>query len=395
MPGQMFGAPIGESQAMDDIRQRQLADLALSEGSVKLQEAQVTLESQKSMLAMMQQGGIMPQTGGQPQQPQQPSTADANDKAYDLAGMMDKLAVMSAASGMPEKAREYATAGSTLRHQSDQNADTDFKEKIKHLDYIGTLMQNVHDEQSWKQANAMYQMTMGQPTPYAQMPYNPTVVEELKAGVATAKDRATTAAQEALKISRQSATDERNARIPLIRAQTALANERTDHLRKSGAVGLIPKAGDVKAITDLITKDYPSAMPEDARVRARPIAEDVLRIQRTTNLTQSQAVEKAYQNAKSAGAFGGLRPGVAMSGTLDKPMDLPADYSKLKKNMFYKGKGNFANKVLLWTGSGFVPVGTGPGEIQVPKDEEVTEEGGDETDEEETNPDDELPAKEP
>lgn len=394
MSAQMFGAPIGESQALSDIRQQELANMSLAEGSVKLEQAQVNLDNQKQMMAIMQQGTMGNGSGQSPSGPSSNAPSAGNDQSYNLATMMDKLAVMAATSGMPEKAREYATAGSTLRHQASQIADTEFKETIKHLDYIGTLMEGVHDEATWRQANAMYQLTMGKPTPYSQLPYNPRVVEELKQGVSSAKDRATTSAAKARQAASEAATAEREARIPLIKAQTRLADTREQHLRKAGAVGLVPKAEDVKAVTDLITKEYPSVMPEDARVRARPVAEEALRLMKQTNLSRSEAANRAYQNAKAAGAFGGLQPGIQRSGSMDKPLDLPADYSKLKANMFYKGKGAYANKTLLWTGSSFVPVGKGPGEISPTADEEISEGGepGDET-EEELTPDDVAPAE--
>lgn len=68
-----------------------------------------------------------------------------------------------------------------------------------------------------------------------------------------------------------------------------------------------------------------------------------------------------------------------MSGSAAKPLDLPGDKAKLKPNMYYKGIGAYQGKTMLWTGAAFVPVGTGPGEIQ-PQDEEVDE--GDENDDE-------------
>lgn len=390
MPAQMFGAPIGESQALSDIRQQQLADMSLAQGSVALEQAKLNLDNQKQMMAMMQEG----MQTGQPQGGQvgaQNPPSSGNSQSYSLATMMDKLSIMAATSGMPEKAREYATAGSTLRHQASQIADTEFKETLKKLDYIGSLMEGVHDDATWKQANAMYQLTMGQPTPYAQLPYNPRVVEELKQGVATAKDRATTNAAKARQAASEAATAEREARVPLIKAQTRLANTREENLRKTGGASLLPKAEDVRAVSDLIVKEYPSVMPEDARVRARPVAEEAVRLMKQTNLSRSEAVNRAYQNAKAGGAFGGLQPGIERSGSMDKPLDLPADYSKLKPNMFYKGKGGYANKVLLWTGSSFVPVGKGPGEISPTADEEISEGGepGDES-EEGTLPDETL-----
>lgn len=395
MPNAMFGAPTGESNAQADIRANKLAELTLAQGDVALEQAKANLSAQKQMLEMMSQPAQKPSVQGAIATP-----SGGVPASMDLASQMERLAGIAVVSGLPEKAREYATTASTLRTQASTIAKNEVETKIKHLDLIGSLMGNVHDEVSWRQANRMYEMTVGKPTPYAQLPYNPQVVDELRAGVASEKDRALTSAAKARELASEAVIAERNARVPLIRAQTELARERTSVLRKTGATALIPKAGDVKAITDLIIKDFGAGvLPEDARVLARPVAENMVRLMKSASLPQSEAANKAYQEAKAAGTFGGLRPRLQVSGSPEKPLELPADYSKLRPNMFYKGKGKFTDKVLLWTGDHFVPVGDKPGELKLspnvdetPDDVVPDESEGDE--EASANPDDELEATE-
>lgn len=382
--GEMFGAPEGQSQAMADIRANQLAQMSLDQGSVALESATLNLQSQKQMLSMMSQGAQQPD-GEQ-------SPGASTPQSYDMASTMDRFSVMAAASGLPEKAKEYATAASTLRNQASEIAERQSKQRLSDLTMIGSLMEGVTDDQTWKQANAMFQMQTGHPTPYAKLPYNPRVVEELRMGVMSAKDRALTDAAKARKEAAEASVSERKARVPLIRAQTALAAERTAKLKKTGAVQIIPKAENVRAITDLMVKDYGAgAQPEEMRVLARPVAERMQAIMRESSLTQSQAANRAYQEAKSQGAFGGFRPRPVMSGTPEKPLDLPEDYSKLKPNMFYKGKGAYANKVLLWTGSSFKPVGDVGVAGSPTEEEDVVDD--EEDDEVSSNPDDEIPAE--
>jgi hypothetical protein len=383
---EMFGAPVGVSKALSDIRAQELHDLSLATGRVELEKSKIELSSQKQMLEMMKATEARSNPQGR------------MDKTYDLAGSMDVLANLALRSGLPDKAREYAVAGSTLRRTTDEIEKNRLEATIKHLNLIGSLMENVTDERSWQQANAMYQLQTGKPTPYAKMPYNPQTVEQLRMGVMSAKDRALTAAAKAREKSASAVTEEREARIPLIKAQTELTNQRTAALKKAGAVAKIPKASEVRAVTDLIIRDYGAAMlPEDARVLARPVAERMVNIMKESNLTQSEAAEQAYQEAKADGAFGGIRPRPQMSGTLQKPLEIPQkngkpDAAKLRANMYYQGVGKFSGRTFLWTGGAFVPVGSGPGEIQpVDEDEdEVLDE-----DELEENPDDLEPALEP
>lgn len=385
MPNAMFGAPIGISAAEADVRAQQLHELSMDKGQVELEQAQLQLSAQKQMLDLMKGlGGPQPPAGVS--LPGEAVQQFAGDQTEYLASTMDALSTMALKSGLPEQAKDYAVSGSALRKNASEIQTAKINQSLKELNLIGSLMDNVHDEASWRQANAMYQMETGKPTPYARMPYNPQVVSELRDGISTAKDKALTAAAKAREQASQAAAKESEARVPLIRAQADLARQRTDNLRKAGATAKIPKASDVRAITDLLTKDYGMAI-EDARVLARPVAERMLDIMKQQNLSQSQAAAKAYQEAKAAGDFGGIRPRIQMSGSADRPLDLPPDKTKLKTNMYYKGKGAYAGKVLLWTGTAFVPVGKGPGEIEPSDDDNDSgEEPDDDKDEGEKDP---------
>lgn len=398
MPNGMFGAPVGVSAAEADIRANKLAELALAEGSIRLQQAEVTLNSQKQMMELMQSGM---QQGGQQRKP-----GDTDSPTVQLATMMDSFAVMAAKSGLPEDARKYATAGSTLRTNASTIQKNELDAQIKHLNLIGSLMEGVHDEVTWRQANRMYEMQTGKPTPYANKPFDPRVVEQIRMGVMSAKDRALTNAAKAREQSALAEIDEKEVRKELIRAQTKLATERTIALKKAGGKAIIAKDYQVRAITDLIVKDYGGGvMPEDARVMARPVAERMNDLMKEQGLPISEAANRAYQEAKSAGAFGGLRPSPKRSGTFEKPLDIPEDSKKLRTNMYYHGKGAHAGKVFLFDGKAFIPVGSGPGEIppvnededEVVKEDGELAEGEDDpnTAYDESDPQDFEPAKEP
>lgn len=358
----IYGAPVGLETAAASRRAEQLHELSLAKGDLELQSAQMALDSQKRMLELMNQPG-----GGGQQGPM----AGVND----LADKMDRLANIALASGLPEKAKDYATAGSTLRKNSSDISNKKLETDMKEMELMSGLLANVKDQASWQQANAMYMIQTGKASPWARLPYNPQVVERLQLGVQSAKDRALTAAANARVEATKAEVKERTARLPLIRAQTRLADERRIKLEKAGATSRVPKATELRAITDLINKDYAGYVQEDIRVLARPVAEEMQNLMREGNLTQSQAAMQAYQNAKSRGDFGGLKPTKPDKGSSANPLEIPDDPKKLKKNMYYTKGG----KRYLFTGTSFVPVGSAPGEINpVEAEAEETEEEFDE-----------------
>lgn len=356
----MFGAPEGVSQAESDLRANKLAEMSLAKGAVELEIARVKLDENKKMLEMMAQ-----------------ATESPSARNLNLADSMTNLATMAMKSGLPDQAREFAETGATLRRTTSEIEDKNFKQKMAHLGLLSSLMSGVRDEQSWRQANAMFKMQTGQDTPYAKMPYNPRFVEQLQQGTATAKDRALTEAAKARQKSSEASARENEARLPLIRAQVEETRARTEKLRKAGALQVIPKSTDVKVIKDLIVNEYGAGvMSEEATMLAQPVAERMLEILKDSNISRSQASQRAFQEAKSNGHFGGLRPRTKMKGRIDNPLDIPtkdgkADPSKLRTNLYYKGIGKFAGETFLWNGSGFQKPEAAPSEEE---DEVVSEE---------------------
>lgn len=337
----IFGAPAGLEAAAASRRAQQLHELTLQKGEAELEAANIALESQKRMLELMQSdsragGGQAPMAG-----------------ANDLADKMDRLANIALSAGLPEKAKDYAATGSTIRKNAVDLEGKRLETDIKEMDLMSSLLQNVRDPVSWQRANAMYMIQTGKQSPWARLPYNPQVVEQLQMGVASAKDRALTAAASARTEASRAEVKEREARVPLIKAQTRLAEERRRKLEKAGATTKIPKATDLRAISDQIARDYPGYLPEDIRTLARPVAEEMLDLLKSGNLTHSQAATQAYQTAKARGDFGGMKPARLEKGSKASPFALPDDPKKLKKNMYYSKGG----QVYLFDGTKFVTQG--------------------------------------
>lgn len=335
----LYGAPTGLIAAGQERRAKQLHDLSMQKGELELSAAKAELARQAKMLEMMNQRGARKRT----------STGQVEDLAFD----MDMLASIAMDTGMPEKAKDYAIAGSTLRKNQREMVSNKLESDIKEMNMVSSLLQNVTDPQSWQQANAMFAVQTGRQSPWARLPYSPELVNKLQQGIQSSKDRALTSAAKAREAVSKAQEKETTARIDLVKAQTRLADARSARLKKTGTSE--PKAEDLRAITDLVQRDYAGAiLPETARALSRPVAERMLDMMYRMNLSRSEAAEKAYQEAKADGTYGGFMPQRQLSGSKERPYEMPKEKGKLKTNMYYKGTGRYAGQVLLWTGSGFI-----------------------------------------
>lgn len=353
---ELWGFQAGQSIRRQEDSKQALAELALRKGEVDIQNAQVdlqqselTLQSQKKMIELMQgrESEISDQQSGS-------NPLSGKQAIQDLPDKLDSLASMALSSGLPQQAAEYASKASTMRSNASEIAKREGAQKLQELNLAANLLYNVTDEASWRKANSLFEMTAGKKSPFADADYSPELVDQILGSVLNQKDRATRDAANARADASVAATKTNEARIPLIKAQQRLTETRDVALRKTGAVTVIPKAEDIRAISDLINAEYMGAVtPEDARILARPVAERMKQLMQTDNLPRSQAAQRAFTEAQVKGDFGGLHKRNRMPGSQASPLPMPGDKAKLRSNMFYEGKGKYAGKTLLWTGTGF------------------------------------------
>lgn len=371
---ELYGFQAGQRLRQQDDQARQLNQLAMQKGAQDIEAGKIALES--SELALTAQKKMIDLLNHR-----DTATADRQSGAPPLGGEaetstipdgLDDLAAMAMASGMPQQAAEYASKASTIRNQASEIATRATDSRIKELKLIGNLLDNVHDQTSFDQANALYSMTTGHKSPFAGQRYNPGLIDRVRGAMENEKDKALTAAAKARTNASIAATKEREARVALIRAQTSLTQTRDTALNKAGAVGKQPKAEDLRAVSDLINSEYMgSVTPEDARILARPIAERMNDLMASQNLTRSQAATRAFLEAQASGDFGGLRKRNQMPGTKTKPLEMPESKEKLKPNMYYRGKGKYEGQLLLWNGKGFTVAQPGQGNGNVTAREEA------------------------
>lgn len=375
----MFGGFEGVRQAEADTQAAQIHSLSIQEEGIKIQEAGMALTAQRKMLDFMNQHPFGQGGTGGVNQANPATTAGVTD----MSSAMDYLSQAAMNSGQFEKSKEYATAASTLRKNASDIEKNNLNNVIKNTTILSSLYEDVHDETSKRQADAMFQIETGKPSPWAKVPFNEGIVAKLKEGVQTAKSRAEEQAAKARTLDSLAEAQERRARLPLIRTQIDLNEARTDALIKAGAVQKIPKASDLRAVTDLVTSEY-NLLPEEARVVARPIAERMLDLMKTNGITQNQAAHQAFREAKANGDLGGYKTNRQSPGSYHNPLPYPKLEEdtrearqklvrQLQPNMYYQGVGKYAGKSFLWTGSNFVEEGNAPGDVSEEDDEDVVD----------------------
>lgn len=261
---------------------------------------QIKLDQQRQMTEQMKGITIAPGVSGM----------DA------VADQLDQMAIIASRTGNIEAAQNLATKSAQVRETNSKVKTQQLKATTDRWNMASSLLSGVHDDASWRQANQTYAMMTGQQSPYANAPYSPELVDQLKGGVQTAKDRALTEQAEATAVKSK-------AELPLLKARTEYYYARAAHLGKEGAVKVV--TADLKAATDLIEKDYGSINPEDSRIIGRQIVDRTKELlKRNPALTKLQAMNKAYHEKRAAGSFSVYR---------QKPQKTPKQYMMNGKPM--------------------------------------------------------------
>jgi hypothetical protein len=337
---ELWGWASGEQQASHDQQSQMLTNLQLSEGAQKLaagdiaiKQADIQLQSQQKILSLLQGAQATRSSTGSPGQ-------QASAQSESLASNMDMLANFALESGMPEQAKEYANSASTIRKNQASVEENQAKLQQQHATITGSLMENVHDQQSFDNALMIYQLETGQKSPFAGQRYTPQLADQIRNRASTILQQSTIKLNDAKTKEAEAQTQDAKARQPLIDAQKREADARTEFLQKHGGAANLPSAGDLKAVTDLIGSSYDVDTTQDAanaRVLARPIAESAKQMmQENPSLTQSAAVRRAYQEALTRGDLAGLTPKKSMPGSdPEKPRTMPKNQKGLKENQWY------------------------------------------------------------
>lgn len=317
---------------------------------------------------------------------------DMEDKLWDLAGM-------AADSGMLTQAEKLSGAASLVSYRRQATATQAATENVRLLqgvrqqaNILSETVGTAKDEDSWRIGNELYRSRMGEPSPYADMPYSPELVDQINKSAMTANQRATEAERA---LTRRATKDYRDRRLKQIDKQNDIRDKRLDiernredRLAKGGGGKSVvrPSDGEIKAAKTLITKEFPDI--EGAQDAAYNIASEARALMRANPaLDSSTAISQAYQAARANGdftsvdgAFGtrfGRKTTYGSGKSSASPRSLPMaegkiDAGKLKPKTWYMSPQGVPG---MWTGRGFVLAGpsssTGaPGEDGLDDDEE-------------------------
>lgn len=328
MAGAVYGAPAGIDLAQFDIQRQAASNLDLATGQVKLKQAQIALQSQERMMQYLSH-----MAGQNGQSGQDGSPGSMADEFYTLSQY-------AAQSGLTKEASEYARVGSTLEKNSASIEKMHFDRQLKEMNLFANLLDNVNDQASWNRANAAFMLETGQTTPWARMPYSPQLIQKLRDGVLSQKDRMTIASQRAKIKYDQSMERYHEHELELKKDSNRIAEERNKTREKNGGKQKDMTSEAMKQITNLIISDYGAgAGKTNIALYARPIAERAAEIlKKNPSLQLSEAASQAYQEAKADGELGGMSPQPHNKGTRDNPLPMPQDLSTLQDNMYYRGK---------------------------------------------------------
>ena len=311
--------------------------VTVAKEKLSLQVAQQSFDAHNKMTQLMQQ---------------QAATIGGKTPIDDAASALLKMSAAATASGLPEEAIEYASKASTIQHQQEDIAYKNFEMAQKRNTQMFQVLDSVHNEQSWRQANATVEIMTGQKSPFTNTPYSPELIQQIRsAGITTLQKAHEDLYRAEAERSRVSAQLDKD-RVPLVKAQTDAQQALADHRRKQdGGIGQVANSKTISAVTNALKSKYNELAddPATARTKAGSIAIDVERIMSDTGKTQPQAIEQAIQEAHRRGDLAGFTAQRAALGhSRDRPLPVPVkngDMSKdpgdYKDNLIYDvpGKG--------------------------------------------------------
>jgi hypothetical protein len=321
------------------------APIKLAQEKIELQKDQMQLARQVRMLSLMQ--NIKP-----------PSDVNNPDA---LSDVWNQVAMIQLESGMPDEALKTANLASEIQNRGSLIDARTYRMQNDRMSKFANVLSAAPDTAAGYSA-ALTQMMQDDPSivknPRFQQlmkePWQPGKVQALLRSTLTAKEQAEVDYRRKAGEHAEAAAAVDEARVPLVKAQTRLANDRDVKLKKEGVAAV--KAADLKAITDQVAVDYPGAIDQDVRVRSRPLAEEMVKMMREQHLSQSEAAKRVYERARTEGVFAGLRVAPVIRGSKPgAPLALPTRTSgmtieqyrkKLQVNQWYP-EG-------LWTGTEFI-----------------------------------------
>jgi hypothetical protein len=328
------GVVEGYNSTQIDLQQIQLNQDRLAMDPVKLQQEQISLQKDKidlaqniKMLSLMQ--NLKP-------------PKDVNDPNQ-LAQVWTDMSMIQLESGKPDAAAKSASVASKIAEDASKIDSRTYRMQTDRMSKFANILAGSPDTQAGF-TQALQSMLAEDPgvardpkfQNLAKQGWRPGLVPLLERSVLTAKEQAEVSYRQ--KATEHAAVDVvlDKHRIDLVDAQAAEQRRLARQQKKEG--GTVVKQSQLQAMTDLINRDYAGAVTEDVRVRARPLAEEAVQLMKTAHLTESEAMMRVYEKARTSGTFSGLRVAPTQKGTKPgKALPAPKDPSKVQLNQWYTG----------------------------------------------------------
>lgn len=298
---ELFGVVSGMQQAQQDDQSQQLATMALQEGSLKMESEKLAIDQTKQTIA--KQSMLMTKLANMHEQ----GAKDPVGQAKALASQGYEIGNAYIESGLPEQGFEMISKASTMEKNSAEisaSLASQMREKATLVSNLANNVKNSADPQkAWQNANMVYQAQTGQPSPFANHPYSPDLVDTLVSQSQTALQKADQQEKDAQTNKAKADIKLADATVPLRKAQTEATQARAAALGKVG--GKPPSTEEMKEATAAVMAENPAADPNSARTVALGIAERTKSLV-AGGLTRDQAQTQAVSEANDKGQLKNL-----------------------------------------------------------------------------------------
>lgn len=388
---ELWGFTSGVEQGAEFNSKQQLAQLAIQEGGIDVQQKNINLKA--SELSLQQQQNTMRAMAVAASGGKAGSNPQTNMSDFMANQLYASVPVLLAGGRIEEAATVAAKAGELQVHAHEidkANAEKDHKL----WGDVADTMANVKDDASWKSAQMAFAMEhpdeVQLPTVQQlfQKKFGELNIQSITDAALSQKEQAATKAS----TSRANADDARaqvaKSEVPLNKQREREAKARADALAKAGSKpDELPKSADVNYVMDLVKQNYDLDTPDGnsyeagkARAESTEVAASAKGVMaKNTGMSKKEALDIAFQAHQQSKGFAGLKPiDRSIGASSGKPLSLPKDLNSLEDNKWYMAPGKDKKPVSqyysngkFWTAGAIV----------------------DAADDSDSNPDDDIPAR--
>ena len=298
---ELFGAPLGQTQAIQDMQQM-------------AQTQQLQMKNQQMAEGMQEQARVAQIMQG------------LSGKGTPVE-MMEQASAAALKSGMVNSGTALANDAAKLRLQQGQQARAQAQAVAQQATAAKTelalaekLLGGVTDEASWGVANRLYEQMTGRQSPFAGQPYDPARVEQLRNETLTLKDQIDLRVKEMNAQTRaaqaEGAASFREFRKQNMAENTRIRRQQAERAGKAGGskadVGA-PTKGEIDRAEGFVKKAYPQLPGDELNDAAYTVAARARAIRKTNPGVDA---DEAFQRAmgESSGEFKTTEEGYKIGG---------------------------------------------------------------------------------